>query len=279
MSLLPIVEYPQRLLDTLGSINSGKWVVLTPGLFNSAYFEHSLLASQMGLDLVEARDLMVYRNRVHLRTTQGLQPIDGIYRRVDEDFLDPLVFRPDSLIGIPGLVNVLAYGRTALANAVGCGVADDKGLYRFIPDAIKYFLDEDPILSNISTYLPSIASECDYIFQHWDELVIKPVSESGGKGVLFGANLSQTERMQWQAEIQRNPRDYIAQPVVTFSTAPVYHDNRFEPRYVDFRPFCLLGDDPWVLPGGLTRVSASRQSRVVNSSQGGAIKDTWVIRE
>ncbi len=279
MSLRPIVEYPQRLLDTFGSIKPGKWVVLTPGLYNSAYFEHSLLASQMGLDLVESRDLMVYRNRVHLRTTQGLQPIDGIYRRVDEDFLDPLVFRPDSLIGIQGLINVLTHGHTALANAVGCGVADDKGIYRFIPDAIQYFLGEDPILPNIPTYLPTIPHERDYIFQHWDDLVVKPVSESGGKGVLFGAHLSQSERDQWQGEIMQDPRGYIAQPVVTFSTAPVYHDNRFEPRYVDLRPFCLLGDDPWVLPGGLTRVSSSTESRVVNSSQGGAIKDTWVIRE
>lgn len=278
-SVHPIVEYPQRLLDTFLSITPGKWVVLTPGLYNSAYFEHSLLSSQMGLDLVESHDLMIYRNRVHVRTTQGLQPIDGIYRRVDEDFLDPLVFRADSLIGVPGLGSVLAHEHTALVNAVGCGVADDKGMYRFIPDAVRFYLGEDPILPNIPTYLPSINSERAYIFEHWDDVVIKPVSESGGKGLLFGRDLSSAQRQLWREEISLNPRSYIAQPVVTFSTAPVYHEGRFEPRYVDLRPFCLLGDDPWVLPGGLTRVSASQESLVVNSSQGGAIKDTWILRE
>ncbi|WP_053960760.1 circularly permuted type 2 ATP-grasp protein [Sulfobacillus thermosulfidooxidans] len=279
VSMHSIVEYPQRLLETLLGLSPGAWVVLTPGVYNSAYFEHSLLASQMGLDLVEGRDLVVYRNRIHVKTTQGLKPIDGIYRRVDEDFLDPLVFRADSLIGVPGLGNVLMHGALALVNAVGCGIADDKGMYRFIPDAIRYYLGEEPILSNIPTYLPVFDRERDYIFSHWDELVIKPVAESGGKGLAFGRDMSQEEREQWKEMICRQPRQFIAQPVITFSTAPVYHQGHFEARYVDFRPFCLLGKDPWILPGGLTRVSGSSQSLVVNSSQGGAIKDTWVLRE
>lgn len=278
LAIRSVVDYPQRLLDTFLSIVPEKWVVLTPGVYNSAYFEHSLLASQMGLDLVESRDLMVYRNRIHMRTTQGLKPIQGIYRRIDEDFLDPLAFRPDSLIGVPGLANVVVHGRVSLVNAIGCGIADDKGMYRFIPEAIKFFLGEDPVLPNIPTYLPWFPRERDYIFEHWTELVIKPVAEAGGHGVAFGAEMTGSETAELKNAIRRRPRDFIAQPVIRFSTAPVYHQGHFEPRYVDLRPFCLLGEEPWVLPGGLTRVSASPDSLVVNSSRGGAVKDTWVIR-
>ncbi len=274
-----VAEYPQRLLDTLLSLSAGIWAVLTPGVYNSAYFEHSLLASQMGVDLVEGRDLIVYRNRVHVKTTQGLKPIDGIYRRIDETYLDPLVFQGNSLIGVPGLGNVLRHGHVSMVNAVGCGIADDKGMYRFIPDAIRYYLGEEPILPNIPTYLPVVDTERDFIFHHWDDLVIKPVAESGGKGLVFGRDLSMSDRVTWQAQMTHAPRQFIAQPVLTFSKAPVYHQGHFEPRFVDLRPFCLLGKEPWILPGGLTRVSGSRQSLVVNSSQGGAIKDTWILWE
>lgn len=276
--VMPVSDYPQRLLETFLAIRPGKWVVWTPGVYNSAYFEHSLLANQMGLELVEGRDLLVWRNQLHLRTTNGLKPVEGIYRRLDESFLDPLAFRPDSLIGVPGLVNLLAHGQLAMVNAMGVGVVDDKGIYRYVPDAIKFYLGEDPILDNIPTYTPTIAREYSHMVAHWDDMVIKPVSESGGKGIYFGRDMDAAEREYWQNQLRAFPRQYIGQPVIEFSQAPCFVGGRMQPRYVDLRPFCLLGQEAWVLPGGLTRVSKSDDSCVVNSSQGGGTKDTWVER-
>ncbi len=274
----PVAEYPQKLLEMFLAIRPGKWVVWSPGVYNSAYFEHSLLANQMGLELVEGRDLLVWRNQLHLRTTNGLRPVDGVYRRIDEEFLDPLVFRPDSLIGVPGLANLFPHGELALVNAAGVGVADDKGIYRFVPDAIRFYLGETPILENIPTFLPGIPAEYQHIVTHWDEMVIKPVAQSGGKGIFFGRAMDARERERWRERLRAYPRQYIAQPLVDFSQAPCYVNGRMEPRYVDLRPFCLLGREAWVLPGGLTRVSASSSSCVVNSSQGGGTKDTWIER-
>lgn len=274
----PVAQYPHELLRTFLEIRPGRWVLLTPGVYNSAYFEHSLLANLMGIELVEARDLLVLNNQIHVKTTSGLQPVDGIYRRLDEDFLDPLTFRPDSQIGVQGLGNLLPHGNLGLANAIGTGVVDDKAMYRFVPDAIRYYLGEEPILDSIPTYLPSIPKEREYVFANWKDMVIKPVGESGGKGVLFGSQMTDYEVAYWQGEVERNPRNYVCQPVVAFSQAPCFVDGRLEPRFVDFRPFCLLGDEPRVLTGGLTRVALNKRSRVVNSSQGGGTKDTWVER-
>ncbi|MCY0881415.1 MAG: circularly permuted type 2 ATP-grasp protein [Firmicutes bacterium] len=275
----PVSQYPQELLETLFSIREGKWVVLTPGVYNSAYFEHSLLANQMGLDLVEAQDLVVHNHQLHTRTTKGLQPVVGAYRRVDEEYLDPLTFRPDSVIGVPGLGQLLPQQQLALANAVGTGIGDDKAVYRYVPQMIAYYLGESPLLENIPTYLPSIPKEQDYIFAHWKDLVIKPVAASGGKGVQFGDKLDKSSTQSLQQAIRQDPRQFIAQPILKFSQAPCYADGEWEPRYIDLRPFCLNGaQETVVLPGGLTRVSADSKNRIVNSSQGGSTKDTWVER-
>lgn len=278
-SVAPVSQYPHDLLKTLMEIRPGNWVLLTPGVYNSAYFEHSLLANLMGIDLVEPRDLVVKDNQVQVKTTAGLTPVDGIYRRIDAGFLDPLSFKPDSQIGVHGLGNLLPHGALGLVNAIGTGIADDKAIYRYVPDAIRYYLGEDPILENVPTYLPYIAKERDYVFAHWSDMVIKPVAESGGKGVVFGRSLTDYETRSLQEEIVKYPRRYIAQPLVNFSQAPCYTNGRLEPHFVDFRPFCLLGDEPRVLSGGLTRVALQEQSQVVNSSQGGGTKDTWVVQE
>ncbi len=278
----PVDDYPSRLTDTLASlapesIESPTVVLLTPGIYNSAYFEHSFLAREMGVELVEGRDLVVSDGFVMMRTTKGLTRVDVIYRRVDDDFIDPLTFRRDSMLGIPGLMEVYRAGRVALANAPGTGIADDKVVYAYVPQMIKYYLGQDPLLSNVPTYLCWQKKDCDYVLDHLDELVVKSANESGGYGMLVGPHASSEERGGFAEKIRTNPRNYIAQPVVSLSRVPVIADDHFEGRHVDLRPYILYGQDIYVLPGGLTRVALRKGSLVVNSSQGGGSKDTWVI--
>jgi uncharacterized circularly permuted ATP-grasp superfamily protein len=260
-------------------------VLLTPGVYNSAYFEHAFLAQQMGIELVEGRDLFVLENRVFMRTTRGREPVDVIYRRVDDEFLDPLAFRPDSILGVAGLLTAVRAGNVALANAIGTGVADDKVIYHYVPAIIRYYLNEEPILGNVPTYLPSDPDQQLYILQHIDQLVVKAANESGGYGMLIGPAASEEEIALFKERIVANPRDYIAQPVVPLSRSPsVIPDEdgingRLEGRHVDLRPYILSGPkEIHVLPGGLTRVALRKGSLVVNSSQGGGSKDTWVLQ-
>jgi uncharacterized circularly permuted ATP-grasp superfamily protein len=254
-------------------------VVLTPGIYNSAYFEHCYLARQMGVPIVEGRDLIVRHDRVFMRTTQGLQQVHVIYRRIDDDFLDPLVFRKDSLLGVPGLVRSYQNGHVALANSIGTGVADDKAVYACVPKMIKYYLDQDPILPNVPTYLGADAGECSHILENLDKLVVKAVNESGGYGMLMGPQATAAECAAFAERIRANPRNYIAQPVLALSRHPVFVDDHFEGRHIDLRPYVLYGDRVRVVPGGLTRVALRAGSLVVNSSQGGGSKDTWVLWE
>ncbi|RIK36822.1 MAG: hypothetical protein DCC58_18810 [Chloroflexi bacterium] len=258
-------------------------VLLTPGIYNSAYFEHVFLAQQMGIDLVEGRDLLVLDNRVYMRTTRGRQQVDVIYRRVDDDFLDPLVFRPDSTLGVAGLVGAVRAGNVALINAIGTGVADDKVIYHYVPAIIRYYLNEEPILANVPTFLPAYPEQLEYVLAHLDQLVVKAANESGGYGMLIGPTASDQEIAEFRERVQSNPRDYIAQPVVPLSRHPSFVvdslGRRLEGRHVDLRPYILSGpNDIHVLPGGLTRVALRRGSLVVNSSQGGGSKDTWVLQ-
>ena len=254
-------------------------MLLTPGVFNSAYFEHSFLAQQLGIELVEGQDLFVDDNIVYMKTTRGPQRVDVIYRRVDDDFLDPLVFRADSTLGVPGLVNAYRAGNVALANSIGTGVADDKAVYAYVPSIIKYYLDQDPILPNVKTFLGSIPKELDYILANLDKLVVKATNESGGYGMLMGPQASEAERAEFGEGIRANPRNYIAQPLISLSTSPSFIEDKFEPRHVDLRPFILYSQKNGVtiVPGGLTRVALRKGSYVVNSSQGGGSKDTWVL--
>lgn len=281
----PIEDYPGKLLSTLrhlapDNIDDPKVVVLTPGSYNSAYFEHSFLAQTMGIELVEGRDLVVVDGFVHMRTTRGLERVDVIYRRIDDDFIDPLAFNPDSMLGVPGIMQVYQEGRVALANAPGTGVADDKVIYAYAHKIIKYYLDEDPIIPNVPTYVCWEDSDRAYVLEHLDELVVKAANESGGYGMMIGPHASQAQREEFAALIKDNPRNYIAQPTVSLSRVPTIVDDHFEGRHVDLRPYILYnGDDVWVLPGGLTRVALRKGSLVVNSSQGGGSKDTWVLRE
>jgi uncharacterized circularly permuted ATP-grasp superfamily protein len=254
-------------------------VVLTPGVYNSAYYEHTFLARQMGVELVEGRDLLVHDNVVYMRTTAGLQRVDVIYRRIDDDYLDPVAFRPTSLLGVPGLFNAYRAGNVALANAIGTGIADDKALYAYVPAIIRYYLGEEPILPNVETYVLTDASQRRYVLEHLDELVVKAVGESGGYGMLIGPHSTAAEREEFRARIVADPRNYIAQPTVALSRAPCFVDGRIESRHVDLRPYILFGEQPALVPGGLTRVALRRGSLVVNSSQGGGSKDTWVIDE
>jgi uncharacterized circularly permuted ATP-grasp superfamily protein len=254
-------------------------VVLTPGRYNSAYFEHAFLAQQMGVELVEGRDLVVEAGTVRMRTTRGLERVDVIYRRIDDDFLDPQVFRPDSLLGVPGLMAVYRAGRVALANAPGTGVADDKALYAYVPQMIRYYLGEDAMLPNVPTFVCWDDTERQHVLDHLDELVVKAVNESGGYGMLVGPHATQAERASFAERIRAQPRNYIAQPTLALSRAPVIVGNHFEGRHVDLRPYILHGEKIWVLPGGLTRVALRKGSLVVNSSQGGGSKDTWVLAE
>jgi uncharacterized circularly permuted ATP-grasp superfamily protein len=274
--------YPADLLATLQFIAPRQTahpncVLLTPGVYNSAYFEHSFLARQMGIEIVEGRDLLVMDGFVFMRTTRGLQQVDVIYRRIDDDFLDPRVFRKDSMLGVPGLVEAVRRGNVALANAIGTGVADDKVTYAYVPQMIEYYLGQDPILDQVPTYLAWREDDKKYILENLSELVVKAANESGGYGMLIGPRASKQELEEFRVKIEAAPRNYIAQPVVYFSQHPTLVDGQLEGRHVDLRPFILCGDSIKVLPGGLTRVALTRGSLVVNSSQGGGSKDTWVL--
>ncbi len=279
-----VEHYPDLLLRTLSSLSPRDVerptvVVLTPGPYNSAYFEHVFLAQQMGVELVEGSDLYVDDGRVWMRTTQGRQQVDVIYRRLDDDFIDPVAFRPDSQLGVPGLVEVYRQGRVALANALGAGVADDKAIYSYVPKMITYYLNEQPILKNIPTYLGAEPEGRERIFDNAADLVIKRVDQSGGYGMLIGPAATAQERADYLAQVQAAPGSYIAQPVLGLSTHPTHaaDTGQYEPRHIDLRPFVLSGETVTVVPGGLTRVALRRGSLVVNSSQGGGSKDTWVV--
>ena len=278
----PVVDYTSRLLEMLESIapvsvQSPRVVVLTPGPHNSAYFEHSFLAQQMGVELVEGRDLVVADGLVMMRTTKGFERVDVIYRRIDDDFLDPQIFRPDSALGVPGLMKVYKEGRVGLANAPGTGVADDKVVYAYIPKVIKYYLDQDPIIPNVPTYMCWDEKDRTHVLKNLEKLVVKAANESGGYGMLVGPHASEREREEFAIKIQESPRNYIAQPTLSLSRVPVLVDDHFEGRHVDLRPYILYGQSIYVLPGGLTRVALKKGSLVVNSSQGGGSKDTWVL--
>jgi uncharacterized circularly permuted ATP-grasp superfamily protein len=278
----PIEHYTQVLLSTLRSLApegrpEPNIVLLSPGVFNSAYFEHAYLARQMGIELVEGRDLVVHDNICYMRTTSGLRRVDVIYRRVDDDFIDPMAFRGDSILGSAGLFNAYRAGNVTLANAFGTGVADDKALYAFVPSIIKYYLDEDPILNNVKTFLCSVEKERKHVLANLDKLVVKAVGESGGYGMLIGPHATPKEREVFAEKIKANPRNYIAQPTISFSRAPCLIGDALEPRHVDLRPYVLYGDKVTIVPGGLTRVALKKGSLVVNSSQGGGSKDTWVL--
>lgn len=277
----PVIDYPSDLLRTLQSLAPGvadpNIVVLTPGVFNSAYYEHSFLAQQMGVELVEGRDLVVKDGFVYMRTTEGFQRVDVIYRRIDDDFIDPKAFREDSVLGVPGIMDAYRNGRVALANAPGTGVADDKVIYAFVPEMIRYYLNEEAILPNVKTYICHVEEDRKYVLEHLDELVVKPANESGGYGMLIGPKADNEERQKFAELIKKNPRNYIAQPTLSLSRVPTLIDDHFEGRHVDLRPYILYGDEIKVLPGGLTRVALRKGSLVVNSSQGGGSKDTWVV--
>ena len=281
-----VADYPNQLLAMLLSVrppDSGdppRAVLLTPGIYNSAYFEHSFLSNQMGIPLVEGTDLTVGDDdRVYLRSTTGLERIDVVYRRIDDDFLDPTVYRKDSLLGVPGLMRAYLKGHVTLVNAPGAGVADDKVVYRWVPEIIRFYLHEDPILANVETYSPLVPSELDHIRTRARALVLKPANASGGYGVLIGEQASNTELEETLAQVEAEPRNWIAQPLLEFSTIPTFDGDELKARRADLRPFILSGDETWVIPGGLTRVALRQGSYIVNSSQGGGSKDTWVLNE
>lgn len=283
-SILPVDDYPSRLLDALqhlqsDQVQSPNVAVLSPGMYNSAYFEHSYLAQQMGVPLVEGRDLVVSDGFVYVRTTHGFERVDVIYRRIEDDYLDPLIFRADSMLGVSGLMEAYAKGRVALANAPGTGVADDKVIYAYVPEMIKFYLQEEPILANVPTYLCCEDSQRDHVLKNIDKLVVKPANEAGGYGLLIGPHATQAERDATAAQIRENPRNFIAQPMLNLSRVPVLREDRLAGRHVDLRPFIVYGEKIYVLPGGLTRVALKEGSLVVNSSQGGGSKDTWVVQE
>ncbi|CAB4800312.1 unannotated protein [freshwater metagenome] len=283
IDVLPIDDYPTHLLDMLSSIAPNQsdkctYAVLTPGIYNSAYFEHAYLAQQIGAQLVEGNDLIVNDdNCVYMRTINGLEKIDVIYRRIDDDFLDPEVFRSDSTLGVRGLMRAWKAGNVALANAPGAGVADDKVVYAYVPEMIRFFLNEEPILPNVPTYLCSNTDDLAYVMDHLAELVVKPANESGGYGMLVGPHSTVKEVEEFRRIIQKDPRNYIAQPTLSISTAPTLCKGQLEPRHIDLRPFILQGENTFVTAGGLTRVALKKGSLVVNSSQGGGSKDTWII--
>ncbi len=278
----PVDHYTQDLLTILQYIappgdKAPVVVLLTPGIYNSAYFEHSFLARQMGIQIVEGQDLVVQDKTVYMRTTKGLQKVDTIYRRVDDDFLDPKVFRKDSILGVPGLVEAYRAGNVSLANAIGTGVADDKVVYKYVPDMIRFYLSEEPVLANVPTYLASNPKECEYIVKNLEKLVVKSANESGGYGMLVGPASTAAQRAEFKELILANPRNFIAQPTLNLSRHPSYIDGHFEGRHIDLRPYILYGEKISIVPGGLTRVALRKGSLVVNSSQGGGSKDTWVL--
>jgi uncharacterized circularly permuted ATP-grasp superfamily protein len=279
---LPVDDYPARLFETLTTLSPRRArpeiVVLTPGIYNSAYYEHAYLAQEMGCELVEGRDLFVDSDDcVYMYTIAGPRRVDVIYRRIDDDFIDPEVFRKDSTLGVPGLMRAWQAGKVGLANAPGAGVADDKVVYSFVPDIIRYYLDQDPIIPNVPTYRCMYKKERDHVLANLDSLVVKPANESGGYGMLMGTSASPEERSRFANLIRNNPRNYIAQPTVSISTVPTVVGKTLQPRHVDLRPFILSGKTTYVTAGGLTRVALVRGSLVVNSSQGGGSKDTWII--
>lgn len=282
VQIQPVEEYSSYLLDTLLNLAPPHLpdptvVVLTPGIYNSAYFEHSFLAQQMGVELVEGRDLVVADGYLQMRTTKGLKRVDVIYRRIDDEFIDPLAFRPESLLGIPGLMEVYQSGRLAIANALGTGVADDKVIYAYVPQIIRYYLNEDPILCNVPTYLCWEPQQQNHVLANLDQLVVKAADESGGYGMLVGPHATQEQRDEFADKIKAHPRKYIAQPTLCLSRVPTLFNDHFEGCHVDLRPYILYGKQIYVNPGGLTRVALKRGSLVVNSSQGGGSKDTWVV--
>jgi uncharacterized circularly permuted ATP-grasp superfamily protein len=283
LSILPVEGYPEQLLKMLQYIappaaGEPTVVVLTPGIYNSAYFEHCFLAQQMGVELVQGPDLVVADGYVCMRTTRGLKRVDVIYRRIDDDFLDPLTFRADSALGVPGLMDVYRAGRVALANAPGTGIADDKAVYAYVPEMIQYYLGEQIKLPNVPTYICADEKQRAHVLANLDKLVIKPTNESGGYGILLGPRATNAERLHYRELIEKNPRNYVAQPMLALSRVPTIVGDRLEGRHVDLRPYILYGEDIYILPGGLTRVALVKGSLVVNSSQGGGSKDTWVLK-
>jgi uncharacterized circularly permuted ATP-grasp superfamily protein len=282
-SIQPVDDYPSKLYSTLASLSPRERrrpciVVLTPGIYNSAYFEHAFLAQGMGAELVEGSDLFVDEDDcLYMRTVDGPERVDVVYRRIDDDFLDPEVFREDSALGVPGIMRAWKEGNVAIANAPGSGVADDKVVYAFVPDMIRYYLNEKPALASVKTYLCMREEDRNYVLANLDKLVVKPANESGGYGLMVGPHASRAERARFAKLIEADPRNYIAQPTLSLSTAPTYIDETVAPRHLDLRPFILSGKDTWVTPGGLTRVALVKGSLVVNSSQGGGSKDTWIV--
>lgn len=278
-----VEDYPRRLREALASVAPAGAdappcvVVLSPGQYNSAYFEHSFLARHMGVELVFGQDLFVHDDVVYLKTTRGPQRVDVIYRRLDDDFLDPEAFRPDSLLGVPGLFRAYRAGNVTLANAVGTGVCDDKAVYPYTEEMIRFYLGEEPLLKNVPTYICDRPDDCAYTLANLDKLVVKAVNESGGYGMLMGPFSTAAQRTEFAEKIRDNPRNYVAQPVVTLSTCPTWTDEGVAPRHVDLRPYIISGSSTWVMPGGLTRTALVKGSLVVNSSQGGGSKDTWVL--
>lgn len=280
LNVRPVHDYSHYLRDMLESLTivaDPNIVVLTPGIYNSAYFEHAYLAQQMGAELAEGRDLVVVDDFVYMMTTKGLQKVDVIYRRVDDEFMDPLVFNKDSLLGTPGLFGAYLKGNVVLVNAPGAGVADDKAVYAYIPRLIKYYLGEDALISNIKTYICAEPQDCQYVIENIAELVVKQTDGSGGYGMLIGPHATKVEHKEFVAKIKNNPRNYIAQPMINLSRVPTLCENTIEGRHVDLRPYILYGKDIKVIPGALTRVALKKGSLVVNSSQGGGSKDTWVL--
>jgi uncharacterized circularly permuted ATP-grasp superfamily protein len=281
-SIAPVEHYPDLLLENLRSVapagvNDPTVVLLTPGSYNSAYFEHAFLAQQMGIELVEGQDLFVDQEFVYMRTTRGPQRVDVIYRRIDDDFLDPLAFRPESMLGVPGLLAAQRAGKVTIANAIGTGVADDKSIYPYVPEMIRFYLGEEPLLSNVPTYVLRNREDLAYVLDHLDELVVKEVHGAGGYGMLIGPKASKEQLAQFRARIMSAPERYIAQPTLALSTCPTCVESGIAPRHIDLRPFVLSGREVTLVPGGLTRVALREGSLVVNSSQGGGTKDTWVL--
>ncbi len=281
-SVAPVEHYPSLLLETLQEDSGVAYptvVLLTPGRFNSAYFEHAFLAQQMGIELVEGADLFVKDGLVYMRTTAGPQRVDVIYRRIDDDYLDPLAFRPDSMLGVPGLLSVYRQGNVVLANAVGTGVGDDKSIYPYVPEMIRFYLDEEPILANVPTWQCRDPKALDHVLTHLPELVVKEVHGAGGYGMLVGPAASQADIAAFRDRLKARPGNYIAQPTLSLSTCPIFVDEGIAPRHIDLRPFVLSGKESRLVPGGLTRVAMNAGSLVVNSSQGGGTKDTWVLED
>jgi uncharacterized circularly permuted ATP-grasp superfamily protein len=278
----PIDHYPNLLLDTLKSaspLDNPTAVLLTPGRFNSAYFEHAFLAREMGIELVEGADLFIRDEHVYMRTTAGPQQVDVIYRRLDDDYLDPLTFNPDSMLGVPGLTSVYRAGNVVLANAVGTGVADDKSIYPYVADMIRFYLSEEPILNNVPTWQCRRPADLSHVLAHLPDLVVKETQGSGGYGMLVGPASTSAQIEDFRARIKARPHAYIAQPTLCLSTCPTFVDSGIAPRHIDLRPFVLSGSETRLVPGGLTRVALQEGSLVVNSSQGGGTKDTWVVED